>query len=333
MPKCSLSILIFSIGLFFNPSACNLLSHAQSAETWPAPNKTIVIINPFAPGGAVDAFTRPVSKQLTNQLGNPVIVDNKSGAGGTLGASIAAKMPPDGYTWFGGAVHHTIAHSLYTNLSYDITKDFEPIAVLGSVPQVIVVNPNKFGTTDLKSIIAIIQKNPGKYNYGSAGNGTSQHLAGELFKQLTKTDITHVPYRGAGPAVQDLVAGQLDMMFDTLAISGPFIKNGQLTAIAIATPKRVDSFPEIPTAAEAGLANYNVASWYAIWGIKGTSPSILNKMAVAIQTALNSDEIKERWVNLGAVTPKMSRAEFSKFVNQEVVRWRQVIKTADIKLD
>ena len=309
------------------------LTPASGADAWPAANKTIVIINHFAPGGAVDAFTRPIAKQLTTQLGDSVIVDNKSGAGGTLGAAIAAKMAPDGYTWFGGAVHHTIAQSLYPNLSYDITKDFEPIAVLGSVPQVIVINPNKFGTTDLKTIIAIIHKNPGKYNYGSAGNGTSQHLAGELFKQLTKTDITHVPYRGAGPALQDLVAGQLDMMFDTLAAAGPFIKNGQIIAVAVAAPKRVEGFPDIPTAAEAGLPNYNVASWYALWGIKGTNPVILDKMAAAVQQALNSDEIKERWIAMGASAPKMSRVEFGKFVNQEVIRWRQVVKTSNIHLD
>jgi hypothetical protein len=304
-----------------------------AAEPWPASNRSIVFINPFAPGGASDAFSRPVAKNLTTQLGVPVIVDNKSGAGGTLGAAYAAKMPADGYGWFAGAVHHTIAQSLYPNLSYDITKDFEPIAILGSTPQVIVVNPNKFGSTDLKTIIAIIKKNPGAYNYGSAGSGTSQHLSGELFKQLTKTQITHVPYRGVGPALQDLVAGQIDIMFDTFAASGPFVKSGQLVAIAVASNKRVDSFPDVPTAAEAGLPNYVVSSWYGLWGVKGTPNEVLNKMAAEVDKALTSDELKEKWSSLAATAPRMSRAEFAKFVNQEVVRWREVIKTANIKLD
>ncbi len=304
-----------------------------AAEPWPAANRNMVLINPFAPGGASDAFSRPVAKSLTTQLGIPVIVDNKSGAGGTLGAAFAAKMPADGYGWFAGAVHHTIAQSLYPNLSYDITKDFEPIAILGSTPQVIVVNPNKFGSTDLKTIIAMIKKNPGAYNYGSAGSGTSQHLSGELFKQLTKTQITHVPYRGVGPALQDLVAGQIDMMFDTFAASGPFVKNGQLVAIAVASNKRVDSFPDVPTTAEAGLPNYVVSSWYGLWGVKGTPNEVLNKMAAETDKALISDELREKWFSLAATAPRLSRAEFAKFVNQEVVRWREVIKTANIKLD
>ena len=304
-----------------------------AVEPWPTANKSIVFINPFAPGGASDAFSRPVARSLTTQLGTPVIVDNKSGAGGTLGAAYAAKMPADGYGWFAGAVHHTIAQSLYPNLGYDITKDFEPIAILGSTPQVIVVNPNKFGTTDLKAIIAIIKKNPGVYNYGSAGSGTSQHLAGELFKQLTKTQITHVPYRGVGPALQDLVAGQIDIMFDTFAASGPFVKNNQLVAIAVASNKRVDSFPSVPTTAEAGLPNYVVSSWYGLWGVKGTPTDVLNKMAAEVDRALASDDLKEKWFTLAATAPRLSRVEFGKFVNQEVVRWREVIKSANIKLD
>ncbi|WP_231970306.1 Bug family tripartite tricarboxylate transporter substrate binding protein [Polynucleobacter necessarius] len=254
----------------------SLLSWSVAAQgsSWPASNKPITFINPFLnpfpPGGAVDAFGRPLAKQLSIQLNDSIVVDNRGGAGGTLGAAAAAKMAPDGYTWLLGAVHHSIAPSMYANLPYDITKDFEPIAIIGSVPHVIVVNPNKFPKNDLKSIIEEIRKNPGKYNYASTGNGTSQHLTGELFKMQNKLFITHIPYRGTGPALQDVVAGQVDMMFDTLAGAAPFIKSGQLVAVAVASSKRSEAFPNVPTAQELGINNFIVSSWYAMWAIKGT---------------------------------------------------------------
>ena len=313
----------------------SLLTLTTSAQTsaWPNPGKPITFINPFPPGGAVDAFGRPLAKQLSSQLGTSIVVDNRGGAGGTLGAAAAAKMAPDGYTWLLGAVHHSIAPSMYPNLPYDITKDFEPIAIIGSVPHVIVVNPNKFPKNDLKSIIEEIRKNPGKYNYASTGNGTSQHLTGELFKMQNKLFITHIPYRGTGPALQDVVAGQVDMMFDTLAGAAPFIKNGQLIAVAIASNKRSDAFPNVPTAQELGISNFVVYSWYAMWAIKGTPKDIVEKMSSEVQIALASPEIKERWAGLGASVPKMTRAELSTYISQEVVRWSEVVKKSNAKLD
>ncbi|MGV0963075.1 MAG: Bug family tripartite tricarboxylate transporter substrate binding protein [Polynucleobacter sp.] len=310
----------------------SLQSFAQ-ASNWPIPNKPITFINPFPPGGAVDAFGRPLAKQLSTQMGTSIIVDNKGGAGGTVGAAAAAKMAPDGYTWLLGAVHHSIAPSMYTNLSYDITKDFEPVAIIGSVPHVIVVNPTKFPKNDLKSIIEEIRKHPGKYNYASTGNGTSQHLTGELFKMQNKLFITHIPYRGTGPALQDLVAGQVDMMFDTLAGAAPFIKNGQLIAVAVATQKRVDAFPNVPTAQELGIKDFVVYSWYAMWAIKGTPKEIVDKMSAEVQTALASPDIKERWAAMGATAPKMSRPELANYINQEIVRWGEVVKKSNAKLD
>ena len=309
------------------------LSANAQTSAWPTPNKPITFINPFPPGGAVDAFGRPLAKQLSTQLNDAIVVDNRGGAGGTLGAAVAAKMAPDGYTWLLGAVHHSIAPSMYTNLSYDITKDFEPIAIIGSVPHVIVVNPNKFPKNDLKSIMEEIRKHPGKYNYASTGNGTSQHLTGELFKLQNKLFITHIPYRGTGPALQDLVAGQVDMMFDTLAGAAPFIKNGQLIAVAVATSKRVDAFPNVPTAQELGISNFIVNSWYAMWAIKGTPKEIVDKMSAEVQIALASPDIKERWASMGASVPKMTRPELAAYINQEVVRWGEVVKKSGAKLD
>ena len=320
-------LILLGLGLLFGVTAS-----AQSSA-WPAPGKPITFINPFPPGGAVDAFGRPLAKQLSTQLGTSILVDNRGGAGGTLGAAAAAKMAPDGYTWLLGAVHHSIAPSMYPNLPYDITKDFEPIAIIGSVPHVIVVNPNKFPKNDLKSILEEIRKHPGKYNYASTGNGTSQHLAGELFKMQNKLFITHIPYRGTGPALQDLVAGQVDMMFDTLAGAAPFIKSGQLIAVAVASSKRSDAFPNVPTAQELGISNFVVSSWYAMWAIKGTPKEIVDKMSAEVQIALASPEIKERWAGMGASVPKMSRAELATYINQEVVRWSEVVKKSGAKLD
>jgi tripartite-type tricarboxylate transporter receptor subunit TctC len=318
--------------LFVALSLISGLGLAQSTS-WPAPNKPITFINPFPPGGAVDAFGRPLARQLSTQLNDSIVVDNRGGAGGTLGAALAAKMAPDGYTWLLGAVHHSIAPSMYPNLSYDITKDFEPIAIIGSVPHVIVVNPNKFPKNDLKSIIEEIRKHPGKYNYASTGNGTSQHLTGELFKMQNKLFITHIPYRGTGPALQDVIAGQVDMMFDTLAGAAPFIKNGQLIAVAVASNQRSPAFPNVPTAQELGISNFVVSSWYALWAIKGTPKEIVDKMSAEVQTALASPDIKERWAAMGATVPKMTRPELAAYINQEVVRWHEVVKKSGAKLD
>ncbi|HBH37879.1 MAG TPA: ABC transporter substrate-binding protein, partial [Curvibacter sp.] len=196
-------------------AASPLLGQAQSG--WPT--KPVTLIVPFPAGGGTDAFARPLSASFSKLTGKQLIIDNRGGAGGTLGASIAAKAQPDGYTLFMGAVHHTIAPSMYPKLDYDIEKDFMPLALVATVPQVLVVNPKKVTEGDFKSFLDMLRRNPGKLNYGSAGSGTSHHLAGELFKQQTKTFITHIPYRGAGPALQDLIAGNVDMMFDGLGSS------------------------------------------------------------------------------------------------------------------
>jgi len=190
------------------------------AQEWP--NKPITFIVPFPAGGGTDAFARPLAAQLTKQLGKQIIIDNRGGAGGTLGASLAAKAAPDGYSFFVGAAHHAIAPSMYPNLDYDIEKSFIPVAMIANPPQVIVVNPKNVQVKNLKEFIELLKKNPGKFNYASAGNGSSHHLAGEQFKMLTKTFITHIPYRGAGPAMQDLIAGQVDIEFDGLGSSSGY---------------------------------------------------------------------------------------------------------------
>ena len=301
------------------------------AQEWP--NKPITFVVPFPAGGGTDAFARPLSTQLTKQLGKQIVIDNRGGAGGTLGASIAAKAAPDGYTFFVGAAHHAIAPSMYPNLDYDIEKSFVPVAMIASPPQVIVVNPKNVQVKDLKEFIALLKKNPGKFNYASAGNGTTHHLAAEDFKMMTKTFITHIPYRGAGPAMQDLIAGQGDIEFDGLGSSAPQIKNGSIVALAVASQKRAPGFPNVTTAAEAGLVGYEVSTWYGLFAPKGTPQPIVDKMIAEVQKALNTPEIKATWANNGSETPNITGDAFGRFVSADIKRWAAVAKASGAKLD
>ncbi|KPF48942.1 ABC transporter substrate-binding protein [beta proteobacterium AAP121] len=303
--------------------------HAQGG--WPT--KPVNVIVPFPPGGGTDAFARPLFAMMSKNTGRQFIIDNKGGAGGTLGASLAAKAAPDGYNFFMGAVHHTIAPSMYPRLDYNIEADFVPVGLVSSVPQVIVVNPQKVQATNLKDLLAYIRSNPGKLNYGSAGNGTSHHLAGELFKLQTKTFITHIPYRGAGPALQDLIAGQVDMMFDGLGSSAAHIKGGRLRAIAVAADQRAPGFADLVTAAEAGEKNYKVSTWYGIWAPKGTPAEATAAMVAEMKKALNSPELKATWNGMGAETPNTWTADFGRFASSEVERWAAVVKSSGAKLD
>jgi tripartite-type tricarboxylate transporter receptor subunit TctC len=301
------------------------------AETWP--QRPISFIVPFAAGGGTDAFARPLAQQLDNQLGMRVIIDNRAGAGGNTGAAAAAKAAPDGYTFFVGATHHVIAPSMYATLPYDLEKDFVPIGIVSQVPHVVVVNPQKVPAKTLADFVAEAKRNPGKYNYASAGAGTAHHLAGELFKLLTGTNIVHVPYRGAGPAMQDLVAGQVDMAFDGLGSSASQIAGGQIRALAVASDKRVKAFPDVPTAAEAGVPGYEVSTFYALWAPKGTPPEIVERMTKELRTALQAPGIKEAWERQGSDIPTLTGAEFGAFTKAEIARWAKVVKEAGVKLE
>ncbi len=302
---------------------------AQSA--WPTRPVTIVV--PFPAGGGTDTFARPLTAVLSKNTGKQFIIDNKGGAGGTVGATVASKAAPDGYTFFMGAVHHAIAPSMYPKLDYNIETDFVPVGLISSVPQVIVVNPKKVPVTDLKGLLEFVRKNPGQLNYGSAGNGTSHHLAGELFKLQTKTFITHIPYRGAGPALQDLIAGQVDMMFDGLGSSATHIKGGRIKALAVAAEKRAPGFPDVPTSIEGGVATYQVATWYGLWAPKGTPKELIDAMRAEMAKALGSDELRKAWNNLGTDTPDLYGDAFGKFVSSEVKRWAEVVKHSGAKLE
>ena len=297
------------------------------------PMKPVTVVVPFPPGGGTDAFARPLFAMMTKNVGRQFIIDNKGGAGGTLGATLAAKAAPDGSTFFMGAVHHAIAPSMYPKLDYQLENDFVPVGLVSSVPQVIVINPAKVQATTLKQLLDLLRSQPGKLNYGSAGNGTSHHLAGELFKLQTKTFITHIPYRGAGPALQDLIAGQVDLMFDGLGSSANHIKGGRLRGIAVAAERRAPGFPDLPTAAEAGVRGYEVATWYGIWAPKGTPREATAGMQAEMKKALGSDELRTLWTSLGTVTPEVYGDDFGRFVGSEIKRWAEVVRSSGAKLD
>ncbi|KDP83270.1 ABC transporter substrate-binding protein [Cupriavidus sp. SK-3] len=301
------------------------------ADTWPS--RPITVIVPFPAGGGTDAFARPLTAQLSKQLGKQFVIDNRGGAGGTVGASIASKAAPDGYTVFIGGAHHAIAPSFYKKLDYDIEKDFIPVTVIAQPPQVIVVNPAKVSANTLGELIDYAKKNPGKLNYASAGNGSSHHLAGELFKLQTKTFITHIPYKGAGPALSDLIAGQVDMDFDGLGSSAQHIRAGRIKPLAVASTKRSAAFPNVPTAAEAGVPNYEVSTWYAMWVPKGTPKDIVDKLYTEVEKALNTPEMKQIWLANGSDTPAYTQEQFAQFQRAEIKRWAQVVQLSGAKID
>ncbi len=319
------------LGLAALGLAATLPLAAVADPNWPS--KPVTIVVPFPPGGGTDAFARPLFAQMTKTLGRQFVIDNKGGAGGTLGAGLAAKAAPDGYTFFMGAVHHSIAPAMYPKLDYNLETDFVPVGLISSVPQVIVVNPQRVAARSLPELLDFLRKNPARLNYGSAGNGTSHHLAGELFKLQTKTFITHIPYRGAGPLLQDLIAGQVDLAFDGLGSSAAHIRAGRLVPLAVAANQPAPGFPNIPLAKDGGAPDYQVATWYGLWAPKGTPKDVTDKMAAELKKALETPEIRTTWTGLGTETPNLYGDAFGRFVSAEIKRWAEVVKASGTKLD
>jgi len=302
-------------------------AHAQ----WP--DRPITLIVPFPAGGGTDTFARPLAQQLATELKQPVVIDNKGGAGGTVGAGVAAKVRPDGYTFFMGGAHHALAPSLYRALTYDIQKDFVPVALVAQPPQVIVVNASKLPVSTVQELITYAKARPGQINYGTAGKGSTHHLAGELFALQTGVKLVDVPYQGAGPMLAALIGGQVDLAFDGLGSSAGHIRSGTIKPLAVAATQRAPGFPDIPTAKEAGLPNYEVSTWYALWAPAGTPQVAVDGMIQAVQAALNTPKLKEQWAANGSATPNLTGPAFGKFVDSEVTRWAKVVKDAGVSLD
>jgi len=304
------------------------LAHAQA---WPS--KPIKWVVPFAPGGTTDILARTVGEKLALALGQPVIVENKPGAGGGVGAEFTAKAAPDGYTIMGGTIStHAINASLYKNLPYDPVKDFVAITLIARVPNMLVINPD-VPAKDVKELIALLKANPAKYSFASSGNGTSQHLSGELFKSMSGTDMQHIPYKGSPPALQDVMGGQVTMTFDNITTAWTLAKAGKLRALAVTTAKRSSIAPDVPTLAESGLPGFEVGSWQGVFAPAGTPPEIVKRLNAEIVKILNMPEVREKLGGLGAEIVANSPEEFSALVKAEVVKWADVVKKSGAKVD
>jgi tripartite-type tricarboxylate transporter receptor subunit TctC len=318
-------------------AAAALASRSLRAQgAWPS--RTVRIVVPFAPGGTTDILARALAPELAKALGQSFIVENKAGAGGNLGADIVAKSAPDGYTLVMGTVGtQAINPSLYPKMPYDAAKDFAPITLVAGVPNVLVMNPAKAkaaGITDVRSLIAYARANPGKLNMASSGNGTSIHLAGELFKSMTGTYMVHFPYKGSGPALLDLIGGTMDLMFDNLPSALPHVKSGRLIALAVTSSARSAALPDVPTVAEAGpVKGYEATSWFGLLAPAGTPTDIVQRVQQESAKALASPALKERLLSQGAIPGGMSSAEFGRFIAAETKKWAAVVKASGAKVD
>ena len=302
--------------------------HAQS---WP--NKPITLVVPTAPGGTTDFSARLVADSMSKTLGVPVLVDNKPGGSGNIGNQFVARSKPDGYTLlvsFSG--YHVGNPHLFKQAGWDPIRDFAPVGMMTVAPQVITINP-KLPINNVKELIAYAKKNPGKLNYASAGSGSIQHIAGELFKQQTGTFITHIPYRGSGPAVQDLMGGQVDLFITTPAGVVSQIQAGRLRGLAVTGKKRLSALPQMPTTDEAGLPNYEVDSWFAMYAPAGTNPEIVQRLNQALGIALSTPEAQTKAENAGTTIKTMTPAELGDYTRKELDRWGKVIQTSKMTVD
>ncbi|HBK00734.1 MAG TPA: ABC transporter substrate-binding protein [Delftia acidovorans] len=310
-----------------------LAGTACLGPTWAAAQgKPVTIIVPYAPGGSADLVTRVIAQFAAPGLGSALVVDNRTGGGGVVGWSAAARAAPDGQTLLTVELSYAIAAGLMPNLPFDPRKAFTQVTTAVKVPHVLVVNP-QVQARSVGEFIALARAQPGKLNYGSGGNGTNTHLAGELFKLQTNTFITHIPYRGAGPALQDLIAGNVDMMFDGLGSSAQHIKSGRIRALMVSGDKRNPAFPDVPCAAESGLPDYTVTTWYGLWAPKGTPQAVQAQVIDQVQRIGSAEEIKSIWARNGADYGGMNQQQFAAMVHGEIVRWAQVVKASGAKLE
>ncbi len=305
-------------------------AHAQ-AQPWPS--KPVRIVVPYPPGGPTDIVARLVGQRLSERLKQPFVIENRAGAGGNLGAEAAAKSPADGYTLLLGTTAHAINPSLFKSLGYDIRKDFVPIALLTSIPLVLVV-PAASPATTVADVVALAKSKGGGLPYASSGNGQSTHLAAELFASMAGAPMTHVPYKGSAPALTDLAGGQVALMFDTMLSAMPQVKAGRLKAIAVTSAVRAPSAPELPTVAEAaGLAGYEATAWNALFAPAGTPPEVSAALAAAVAEVLAEPETRQRFAADGAIAGSGTPAALGAFLGREIDKWRGVVQRANVKVD
>lgn len=303
---------------------------AAMAQDWPAKNISIVV--PFATGGTTDAIARTLGQELSKSLGKPVIVENKPGAGATIGADYVAKAKPDGYTILLGAVHHTIASSVCKKLPYDFQRDFAPVTTVALVPNVLVVNAN-VPAKNVSELIALARKSPGKLTFGSNGNGTGQHLIGAQFGIASGVDIMHVPYKGSGPLTIDLLGGQIDMSFDTVTPVLSHIRAGKLRALAVTTIKRSAALPDVPTLDESGLKGFDQGTWFGVLAPNATPKDIVARLNTEIVKIVNSPDFRKRMDEIGAVPIGNSQAQMASQIKTDTERFARLVKEAKITVE
>jgi tripartite-type tricarboxylate transporter receptor subunit TctC len=305
------------------------LAPAQSAY----PARSVRLVVPFPPGGTTDILARAAAQKLTEAWGQQVIVDNRPGAGGNIGAELVAHAPPDGYTMLMGTVGtHAINASLYSKMPYDHIKDFAPVILVAGVPNVLVVNP-ALPVNNVQELIAYAKANPGKLNFASSGNGTSIHLSGELFKSLTGVQMTHVPYKGSALALTDLVGGQVQLMFDNLPSSLQFIKAGKLKALAVTSTTRAAALPDVPTMVEAGVPGFEASAWFGILAPAGTPRDVITRTNAEIVKWLASPDAREKLSAQGAIAAGGTPEDFARHIAAETAKWAKVVKESGAKID
>ena len=311
--------------------AASLAPTGAAAQAYPS--KPITIIVPFSAGGTTDILARVVGQALTTELGQSVIVDNRAGAGGNIGASLAAKAPADGYTLFMGTVGtHAINAALYKKMPFDPIKDFAPLTRVANVPNLLVANPAQPYKT-VQELIAYAKANPGKVNFGSSGSGSSIHLSGELFKSMAKVDMQHVPYKGSAPAVTDLLGNQIGIMFDNMPSAIQHVRSGKLRPLAVTTAKRSPELPNVPTIAESGVPGYEATSWFGLFAPAGTPAPIVAQLNKAIVRVLGQPEVKKKLAEQGAEPVAETPEQFAAFIHQESLKWGKVVKESGATAD
>jgi len=314
-----LTCIALAIGLTAMASS----TFAQAATNYPA--RPIKIVVPFAPGGTTDMLARLVGQRLTQSWGQPVVIENKPGAGATLGADIVAKSAPDGYTLLMGAAHHTIAQQVYAKIPYHFDRDFAPITMVAMVPNMVVVN-SEVPAKNIAEFIALAKTQPGKLNYGSAGAGTAHHLIGEMFKLRAGVDLVHVPYKGSSPAVADLLSGQVQLMFDTVTSGLPQVKAGKLRALAVTTAKRSSVMPDVPSLSETALPGFDVGTWFGLLAPAATPPAIVQKLNAEIVKIIQQPDVRKQMLEAGSEPMGNTSQQMAAQIKAELEAFEAVVK-------